>query len=102
MNGDEFGALIQKHLRALGFTNARYDKAKVSRMESGARDLTLEEAAVIVALDPLDREMLWLALGELARTSLVSFFQRPPRDAAAIAKSRRAKTTSKRRNGRRS
>ena len=62
LSGEEFGKLLGKNLSALGW-QAHYDKAKVSRIESALRDLTVEEAAVIARLDPKRRGMLWLAIG---------------------------------------
>lgn len=63
LSGEAFATLLQKRLHALG-VGRNYDKFKVSRMESGGRKLTIEEAAVIADLDPSKRGAVWLVFGD--------------------------------------
>jgi len=66
VNGDAFALVLEERLAAYGFPR-HYDKAKISRIESGTRDLTCEEAAVIAGLDPERRGLLWLIFGKRKR-----------------------------------
>lgn len=50
--------------KALGLDGVRYDSSVVARIESGARRLTLDDVAVIAAVDPKRRGRAWLAWGE--------------------------------------
>lgn len=43
-----------------------WDSAKVSRVESGERKLTLDDVETYVRVDPLKRSPAWLAFGETA------------------------------------
>lgn len=43
-----------------------WDSAKVSRVESGDRKLTLDDVETYAAVDPLKRGNAWLAFGETA------------------------------------
>jgi len=63
VSGDDFAEAVEKRLRAYG-VERRYDKAKISRIEGGSRDLTAEEAMVIAELDPQGRGPAWLTFGE--------------------------------------
>lgn len=63
VSGDEFAEKVEKGLRAYG-VERRYDKAKISRIEGGSRDLTAEEVMVIAELDPHGRGPAWLTFGE--------------------------------------
>lgn len=62
MTGEEFAALVTKTAKALGVELA-LDKHKLSRIEGGKRDLTAEEVAMFVQLDPEDRGVQWLVFG---------------------------------------
>ncbi len=63
MNGDEFAAAINARAAAFG-VSPNYDKAKVSRLESGKLTyLTAEDAVVIALLDPEKRGVEWLVTG---------------------------------------
>ncbi|HKW13077.1 MAG TPA: hypothetical protein VJS69_01185 [Candidatus Krumholzibacteria bacterium] len=58
LTGTEFAALVQPKL----FT--KFDKSKLSRLETGKRALNAREAFVIADLDPEQRGVRWLVLGE--------------------------------------
>lgn len=60
MSGEAFAALLSKRLKR------RYDGAMISRMENGARKISLDEVEAIAALDPKKRGPSWLAFGETA------------------------------------
>jgi hypothetical protein len=63
LNGTEFAALIRRRLRQSGVPDRSFDKAKVSRIEGGKRDLTLEEGVAIAALDQQRHGIEWLTFG---------------------------------------
>lgn len=42
----------------------RYDSSKVSRIESGDRKVSIEDAEVLATVDPLKRGAAWVAFGE--------------------------------------
>jgi len=90
INGDEFAELLRRHLLAYGI-DRKYDKAKVSRMESGRRDLLAEELAVIASVDPEQRGMLWLIFGEAARGDATKHFPKPHRGQASAARPARSR-----------
>ena len=81
LTGEEFAEQLGRELLRYGIAR-RYDKAKISRIESGRRDLLLEEALVILKMDPAKRSIDWLAVGETARTDTGSFFPKIPRSKA--------------------
>ena len=58
--GEAFAALVSKRMKR------RYDSAMISRMENGARKISLDEVEAIAALDPKKRGPSWLAFGETA------------------------------------
>lgn len=53
-----FAALLTKR------SGTSYDSAKISRIESGERALSIAEVDVIAAVDPQNRGREWLAWGE--------------------------------------
>jgi hypothetical protein len=54
----------------------RYDSSKVSRIESGDRKVSIEDAEVLAAVDPLKRGAAWVAFGNAGDHSAV--FVPPP------------------------
>jgi hypothetical protein len=42
----------------------RYDSSKVSRIESGERKVSIEDAEVLAAVDPLKRGAAWVAFNQ--------------------------------------
>ena len=84
LSGEEFAEVLRKNLLAFG-VERRYDKAKISRIEGGSRDLSLEEAAVIAELDPQRRGILWLTFGEIARVDAAKFFKKTARRASSAS-----------------
>lgn len=98
VNGDEFADAVERRLRAYG-VERRYDKAKISRIEGGSRDLTAEEALVIAALDPRGRGAEWLTFGEAHERAHATLGAR--RDAAKFyTKASTAAVPSARKRGR--
>lgn len=61
IDGEQFAERLQQGMHARGFSSTRYDKAKLSRIEKGSRDVSIDEAVVILGLDPQRRDFLWLA-----------------------------------------
>jgi len=89
VSGEEFAEMLRRQLLAYGI-DRKYDKAKVSRMESGRRDLLAEELAVIASVDPEKRGMLWLIFGDAARTDATKHYPKPHRgQGSSQARSRR-------------
>lgn len=64
--GPEFGAELARRLAALGVP-MNYDGAKISKLERGGRDVTPEEATVILSMDPEERTMGWFVFGDVSR-----------------------------------
>ena len=62
MTGDEFAAELTTRAKVFGYP-ATYERAKVSRIESGGRKLTVEELAIILEMDPERRSLAWLVFG---------------------------------------
>lgn len=63
LTGEEFAKLLAGRMAHYG-APAKYDRSKVSEMESGERKLTVEEAAVLVELDKRGRSSVWLVFGQ--------------------------------------
>ena len=63
LTGDEFAAEMTKVARQMGL-QSKFDKSKVSRLESGdKKTLTAEELTILTALDPDQRGPVWLLSG---------------------------------------
>jgi hypothetical protein len=63
LTGAAFARELNKLAAAYGYPT-RYSESKVSRIESGiGRNISLEEGALVVQLDPEDRGVVWLAFG---------------------------------------
>lgn len=69
MTGEAFAKELSARMKAMGVPK-RYDKGKVSLIESGTRKLTVEEAVIIADLDPRARGAVWLVFGERRRGAL--------------------------------
>lgn len=69
---EQFAGVLEERLRALGVPS-QFDKSKVSKTERGGRDLTPEEVAVLVEIDPAERGLAWLVFGrETSRKKAVA------------------------------
>lgn len=60
--GEQFAAAMTKQARAYGLKK-RYDKTRLSRIETGSGLLKAEESAIVGVLDPEQRGAIWLVLG---------------------------------------
>lgn len=101
-----FAALLSKQPGA-----GRYDSSVVSRLESGARKLTLVDAAAYAAVDPLKRGRAWVAWGPAVAEEEARPLLDPSRDRRlteaeiqrardVVAAERAGKTAAKKRGGR--
>lgn len=62
LTGVQFAERVEK--LAAGFGVAlRFDDTKLSRVENGTRNLTAEETAAVLWLDPEERSAQWLVFG---------------------------------------
>lgn len=75
MTGDEFAAELTKWSRLFG-VGTGYEKGKVSKIESGSRKLTIEEAAIISAIDRDERGAAWLIFGDVSKRAARDLFSR--------------------------
>lgn len=64
----EFAAAMNEAAQVLGIAD-RYDNTKVSKMEIGSRDVTLQDVQVIASIDPEKRGRRWLAWGDTPQTA---------------------------------
>jgi hypothetical protein len=74
-----FAARLTAAARKLG-VKANYDNTMVSKMETGRRDVTLDDVAVLASIDKLQRGKLWLGWGEngaVATTAATESASRP-------------------------
>lgn len=67
---DGFADVLTRRLAHYGVAGV-YNRSKVSKMESGERKLTVEEAVVLIELDPEDRPGVWLVFGGKPRRQTV-------------------------------
>lgn len=65
---DAFGAELTKAGAAFGLEES-YNKDKVSKIETGARDVTVDEMALLLAMDPKKRTIDWLVFGAASTTT---------------------------------
>lgn len=59
----EFAAVLNNAAKRLSI-DMTYNNTTVSKMETGARSVTLEDVMIIASVDPLGRPREWLAWGE--------------------------------------
>ena len=62
LSGEALAAEMTRLARSFGM-GAAFDGTKISRMESGQRELSAEEAALLTVIDPEGRSVVWLAFG---------------------------------------
>jgi hypothetical protein len=61
-NGDQMADALNRKAKEIGVMT-RYDKTKVSRIETGAANLSGEDAVLWASLDPKGRGVPWLVAG---------------------------------------
>jgi hypothetical protein len=71
LGGDDFAGRMRSTASGLGLPDV-YDKVKVSKIETGVRDLSLEDVAVLEAMDPRKRGWHWVAFGVQQRGAKLS------------------------------
>jgi transcriptional regulator with XRE-family HTH domain len=65
MSGDAFAARLMEIGAQMGHDGAiQLDKTIVSNIENGKRQLSVEEAAAIIEIDPSRRPVQWLVFGK--------------------------------------
>lgn len=72
----EFAARLTAAAKRLG-ADVRFDNTIVSKVELGRRELSIYEAAVVVAIDPQRRGWDWLVLGDKSRRTVRESNERP-------------------------
>ena len=64
----QLAAALNGAAEAFGLA-VRYTQDTVARMETGRREIGLDDVKVLAAVDPLQRGRLWLAYGEEGATA---------------------------------
>lgn len=85
MTGEEFAEELTREARRRNLP-WRYDRSEISRLERGSRTIMLDDALLIVSLDPLQRGLEWFVTGHETREPR----ERPIPKPAPVAARRRA------------